>query len=169
LPLVQSELRSASKYHASCLSARPSLSGSHPDDRAELWYPPTHRPGERKPAPSRMRATGIRDRAISPGSPWQNGYVERLIGTVHRECLDQMLIFGEAHLRQILSLYASYYNESRTHLSVHKDAPLERAVQRYGTIVRPFSWGCIIAMRRYDFRKGQGAPAPDPGQVCRLL
>jgi transposase InsO family protein len=84
---------------------------------------------------SRVRAMGIRDRPISPGSPWQNGYAERLIGTVRRECLDQMLIFGEAHLRQTLSLYAFYYNESSTHLSLHKDAPLGRAVQRYGTIV----------------------------------
>jgi hypothetical protein len=79
--------------------------------------------------------TGLqRDRPISPGSPWQNAYMERLIGTLRRECLDQMLIFGETHLRQILTLYASYYNESRTHLSLHKDAPLGRAVQRYGTI-----------------------------------
>jgi transposase InsO family protein len=77
---------------------------------------------------------GIRDRPISPGSPWQNGYAERLIGTLRRECLDQMLIFGEAHLRHILTLYASYYNESRTHLSLRKDAPLGRTVQRYGTI-----------------------------------
>ena len=84
---------------------------------------------------SRVRAMGIRDRPVSPGSPWQNGYAERLIGTVRRECLDRMLIFGEAHLRQTLSSYASYYNESRTHLSLHKDAPLGRAVQRYGTIV----------------------------------
>jgi transposase InsO family protein len=82
----------------------------------------------------RVMAMGIRDRPISPGSPWQNGYMERLIGTLRRECLDQMLIFGETHLRQILTLYASYYNESRTHLSLHKDAPLGRAVQRYGTI-----------------------------------
>jgi transposase InsO family protein len=58
---------------------------------------------------SRLRAMGIRDRPISPRSPWQNGYAERLIGTVRRECLDRMLIFGEAHLRRILSLYAIYY------------------------------------------------------------
>src|ERR1700693_3874250 len=82
----------------------------------------------------RVMAMGIRDRPISPRSPWQNGHVERLIGTMRRECLDRMLIFGEAHLRQILTSYASYYNESRTHLSLHKDAPLGRAVQRYGTI-----------------------------------
>jgi transposase InsO family protein len=82
-------------------------------------------------------AMGIRDRPISPRSPWQNGHVERLIGTVRRECLDRMLIFGETHLRQILTLYASYYNESRTHLSLHKDTPLGRAVQRYGNIAAP--------------------------------
>ena len=82
----------------------------------------------------RVRAMGIRDRPISPRSPWQNGHMERLIGTVRRECLDRLLIFGEAHLRQILTSYASYYNESRTHLSLNKDAPLGRAVQRYGNI-----------------------------------
>ena len=78
---------------------------------------------------------GIRDRPISPRSPWQNPYVERLIGTVRRECLDQVLIFGEAHLRQILSSYAAYYNGVRTHLALGKDAPLGRAVQRTGVIV----------------------------------
>jgi hypothetical protein len=53
----------------------------------------------------------------------------RMIGTLRRECLDQVLIIGEAHLRQILTLYASYYTESRTHLSLRKDAPLGRAIQ----------------------------------------
>jgi transposase InsO family protein len=58
---------------------------------------------------SRVRAMGIRDRPISPQSPWQNGYAERLIGTLRRECLDQVAIFSEAHLRRILSGYAAYY------------------------------------------------------------
>jgi transposase InsO family protein len=84
---------------------------------------------------SRVRAMGIRDRPISPRSPWQNPYVERLIGTIRRECLDRMLVFGEAHLRQILWSYAAYYNEVRTHLSLGKDAPLGRTVQRSGSIV----------------------------------
>src|SRR5262245_18120618 len=57
---------------------------------------------------SRVRAMGIRDRPISPRSPWQNPYVERLIGTIRRECLDGMLVFGEAHRRQILSSCATY-------------------------------------------------------------
>ena len=84
---------------------------------------------------SRVRAMGIRDRPISPRSPWQNPYVERLIGTVRRECLDRILVFGEVHLREILSSYAMYYNEVRTHLALGKDAPLGRAVQRSGAIV----------------------------------
>ena len=84
---------------------------------------------------SRVRAMGIRDRPISPLSPWQNGHMERLIGTVRRECLDRMLIFGELHLRRVLASYAAYYNQVRTHLALQKDAPLHRAVQRSGTIV----------------------------------
>jgi transposase InsO family protein len=63
----------------------------------------------------RVMAMGIRDRPISSRSPWQNGYMERLIGTLRRECLDRMLIFGEAHLRKILASYACHYNDSRTH------------------------------------------------------
>ncbi|MGB8744020.1 MAG: integrase core domain-containing protein, partial [Xanthobacteraceae bacterium] len=95
-------------------------------------------------------------RPISPRSPWQNGHIERLIGTLRRECLDRMLIFGEAHLRQVLTPYACYYNDSRTHLSLHKDTPLGRAVHRYGNIAAtPVLSGCIIATPGYDFRKGQ--------------
>jgi transposase InsO family protein len=78
---------------------------------------------------------GIRDRPISPQSPWQNGYAECLIGTLRHECLDQMVILGETHLRRILSAYAVYYNQARTHLALEKDAPLHRAVQRSGVIV----------------------------------
>jgi transposase InsO family protein len=84
---------------------------------------------------SRVRAMGIRDRPIFPQSPWQNGCAERMIGTLRRECLDQMIIFGETHLRRILYTYAAYYNEARTHLALQKDAPLHRAIQRSGAIV----------------------------------
>ena len=84
---------------------------------------------------SRVRAMGIRDRPISPGLPWQNGYAERLIGTLRRECLDQVVIFGETHLRRILSAYAAYYNQARTHMALQKDAPFYRSVQRSGAIV----------------------------------
>ena len=83
----------------------------------------------------RVRTMGIRDRPTSRRSPWQNPYVERLIGTLRRDCLDHVLIFGERHLRQILALYSSYYNETRTHLGLGKDAPLGRAIHRSGTII----------------------------------
>jgi transposase InsO family protein len=76
----------------------------------------------------------IRDHPIAQQSPWQNGHAERLIGSIHRECLDHVVIFGEAHLRQVLKAYAAYYNNVRTHLSLGKDAPLVRPVQRFGKI-----------------------------------
>jgi len=84
---------------------------------------------------NRVRAMGIRDRPISPRSPWQNPCAERLIGTLRRDCLDHVLIFGERHLRRILTLYSLYYNETRTHLGLAKDVPLQRSVQRSGTII----------------------------------
>ena len=82
----------------------------------------------------RVRAMGIRDRPVAPRSPWQNGHIERLIGSIRRECLDHLIIFGEAHLRRVLWAYANYYNGTRTHLSLGKDAPLPRAIQRDGPI-----------------------------------
>ena len=83
----------------------------------------------------RLRALGIRDRPIAPRSPWQNAYVERLIGSARRECIDEMILFGETHLRGIMSMYASYYNEARTHLSLGKDAPISRPIARLGRII----------------------------------
>jgi transposase InsO family protein len=77
---------------------------------------------------------GIRDRPTAARSPWQNGYAERLIGSIRRECLDHVIVFGERHLRTLLRSYQNYYNECRTHLSLDKDAPLSRAVQVRGHI-----------------------------------
>ena len=82
----------------------------------------------------RPRAMGIRDRPIAPRSPWQNGQVERLIGSIRRECLDHVIFRGEKHLRQILRAYAAYYNQARTHLALGKDAPVHRPVQSFGRI-----------------------------------
>ena len=65
-----------------------------------------------------LAAMGIRDHPTATRSPWQNGHAERLIGSIRRECLDHILVFGEAHLSRILAAYISYYNELRTHLSV---------------------------------------------------
>jgi transposase InsO family protein len=83
----------------------------------------------------RVRAMGIRDRPIAPRSPWQNGYAERLIGSIRRDCLDHVVVFGEPHLRNLLRAYQRYYNEGRTHLSLFKDAPIPRAVHPRGHIV----------------------------------
>ena len=66
---------------------------------------------------------------------WQNGHVERLIGSVRRECLDHLVVFGEAHLRRILKSYASYHNEIRIHLALDKGAPNCRRSQTVGAIV----------------------------------
>jgi transposase InsO family protein len=90
----------------------------------------------------RLRAMGIRDKPIAPGSPWQNGYAERLIGTIRRECVDHMVVFGEAHLRRILREYAAYYNGLRTHRALDQDAPVHRAIHTIGAITpRPVLGG----------------------------
>ena len=90
----------------------------------------------------RLHAMGIRDRPIAPGSPWQNGYAERLIGTIRRECVDHLIAFSEAHLRRILREYAAYYNVARTHRALDLDAPVHRAIQSTGTITsRPVLGG----------------------------
>ena len=83
----------------------------------------------------RLRAMGIRDRPTAPRSPWQNGYCERLIGSIRRDCLDHVVVFGEQHLRHLLRSYANYYNQARTHLSLNKDAPVSRAVEAVGRIL----------------------------------
>jgi len=82
----------------------------------------------------RIQAMGIRDRPTAPASPWQNGYAERLIGSIRRECLDYFIVLGEVHLRRILRAYCRYYNDIRTHRSLDKDAPVSRPIQRLGTV-----------------------------------
>src|SRR5258708_6160593 len=82
----------------------------------------------------RLRTMGIRDKPIAPGAPWQNGFAERLIGSIRRECVDHVVVLGETHLRRILTKYAVYYNELRTHRSLNKDAPIYRAIQHVGRI-----------------------------------
>ena len=90
----------------------------------------------------RLRAMGIRDKSIAPGSPWQNGFAERLIGSIRRECTDYVVALGEGHLRRVLQSYVRYYNELRTHRSLNKDAPIHRAIERLGVIIsRPVLGG----------------------------
>jgi transposase InsO family protein len=82
----------------------------------------------------RLQAMGIRDHPTAPRSPWQNGHVERLIGSIRRECLDHIVVVGEVSLRRTLKSYARYYNEIRTHRSLDKDAPEARPIQVTGMI-----------------------------------
>ena len=75
-------------------------------------------------------ALGIEEVLTAPRSPWQNAYAERVIGSIRREILDHVIILGERHLRRMMKRYVRYYNGTRTHLSLGKDAPEERTVQR---------------------------------------
>jgi hypothetical protein len=77
---------------------------------------------------------GIRDEPTASASPWQSGFAERLIGSIRRECVANIVAFGEAHPRRILRSYACYYNGIRAHRSLDKDAPVSRPVQRTGII-----------------------------------
>ena len=106
----------------------------------------------------RLRAMGIRDRPIAPRSPWQNGCAERLIGSIRRDCLDHVVVFGEQHLRHLLNSYQKYYNEARTHLSLQKDAPIPApsrpSVTRWPC---PFWAGCTTNIYRCEFPTGTGS------------
>ena len=82
---------------------------------------------------------GIRDRPITPRSPWQNGRVERLIGSIRREILDYVVVLGERHLRDHLANYSAYYDEVCTHVALGKDTPRPRPVQTVGRIAS-VSW-----------------------------
>src|SRR6202035_3745367 len=75
-----------------------------------------------------------KSKPTAPASPWQNGFAERLIGSIRRECVDHIIVLGEMHLRRVLKSYADYYNSFRTHRSLNKDAPVSRPVQRTGVI-----------------------------------
>jgi putative transposase len=78
----------------------------------------------------RVAGMGIGEVVTSPSSPWQNPYVERLIGSIRRECLDHVIVLNERHLRRTLDQYLSYYHGTRTHLSLAKDAPTPRPAQK---------------------------------------
>ncbi len=77
----------------------------------------------------RVKNMGIEEVLIAPRSPWQNPYAERLIGSIRRECLDHVIVLDERHLYRILRSYLDYYTRSRTHLSLDRNAPIERDVE----------------------------------------
>jgi transposase InsO family protein len=76
-----------------------------------------------------LKELGIREHVIDKQSPWQNIYVERVIGTIRRECLDHIIVISERHLRRILEAYVGYYNRSRVHVSLNQDCPIPRSTQ----------------------------------------
>ena len=76
-----------------------------------------------------VKVMGIKEVLSAPRSPWQRAYIERLIGSIRRECLDHVIVFGERSVQRALKAYASYYHDWRTHLSLEKDAPRGRPVQ----------------------------------------
>ena len=78
----------------------------------------------------RVAGMGIAEVICSPASPWQNPYAERVIGSIRRECLDHVIVFGEAHLRRLIFAYVAYYHRSRTHLGLGKDTPDGRPSNR---------------------------------------
>ena len=83
----------------------------------------------------RLKGMGIRHRPVAPRSPWQNGYVERVIGSIRRDLLDHVVILNARHLRKLLRRYADYYNGYRTHLGLAKDAPHFRPIHSIGKIL----------------------------------
>jgi len=87
----------------------------------------------------RIKHLGIEEVIIAYRSPWQSPYVERLIGSIRRECLDRVIVLNEAHLHRILRAYFAYYHEARTHLSLDRNAPIPRKVE-------PPSRGPVIAI-----------------------
>jgi len=105
----------------------------------------------------RLRAMSIRDRPTAPRSPWQNGYCERAIGSIRRECLDHVVVFGERHLRHLLRSYATYYNEARTHLSVKRTRHRhEQYMPLIAFCLRHFSADFIICTCEFEFRQAEG-------------
>lgn len=79
----------------------------------------------------------IKEAKIDPRSPWQSPYVERLIGSIGRECLDHLIVLSESYLKRLLTNYLSYYHNYRTHLSLDMDCPISRPVQakEFGNVV----------------------------------
>ena len=74
------------------------------------------------------KAMGIEEVLTAPRSPWQNAYVERFIGSVRRECLDHVIVLSATGRQRLMHLYRAYYEQSRTHLSLNKDAPIPRPI-----------------------------------------
>ncbi len=98
----------------------------------------------------RIQSLGLKEVISAPRSPWQNAFVERMIGSIRRECLDHVVVLSQRHLRKLLKSYFTYYHRSRTHLALAKDAPESRAIMNRGVIVAIPQVGGLH--RRYERR-----------------
>ena len=103
----------------------------------------------------RIKNVGIKDVLAAHRSPWQNPFVERLIGSIRRDCLDHAIVLNESHLKRILISYFQYYHYDRTHYGLRKDTPVERLIQ-----CRPAEGGNLIEFprvggphHRYEWRQ----------------
>jgi putative transposase len=131
----------------------------------------------RVPAASEV-GLGICEVLTAPHSPWQNPFVERLIGSIRHECLDHVLVLSEQHLRRMLTRYFAYYHHARTHLSLNKDAPARDPASgpRWARSWRcPKSVACIIATSGAQLDRGSPAKssrighARDPSPVMPVI
>lgn len=77
----------------------------------------------------RVAGLGMEEKLIAPRSPWQNPYVERLIGTLRRKCVDHVIVMNEQHLRRVIRGYLEYYHQDRTHRSLDQDCPVPRSIE----------------------------------------
>jgi putative transposase len=99
----------------------------------------------------RIKSLGIEEVVTAPRSPWQNPYVERIIGSIRRECLNHIIIINERHLRRQLKSYRTYYHEARTHLSLDKQSPVPRSIEppeQGGVVAIPHVGGLHHEYRR---------------------
>ena len=114
--------------HPTAIWSAQQVIDAFPHDTAPRWL---HRDRDRiygEAFRRRLAGMGIAEVVSAPASPWQNPYVERLIGSIRRECLDHLIIVNEAHLRRVLMTYVRYYHRTRTHLGLEKDTPDHRPV-----------------------------------------
>ena len=125
--------------HPTACWAAQQIVEAFPDDTAPRWLLRDRDSIYGDAFRRRVAGMAIAEIVCSPASPWQNPYAERVIGSIRRECLDHVIVFGEAHLRRLLSAYGAYYHRSRTHLGLGKDTPDGRPTQ-------PASAGEIVAI-----------------------
>jgi putative transposase len=115
--------------HPTAVWAAQQIIEAFPEDRAPRFMVRDHDGIYGESFRSRVEGMNIEEIRIAPRSPWQNCYVERVIGSIRRECLNYVIVFNDNHLRRLLKNYFRYYHESRTHLSLNKDAPESRPIQ----------------------------------------